>query len=90
MGHIRDSVAERGEVSVCTCIVIAAELPFGAAKKSSQRLTAQLETELAALDILPFDEPADRCDPEIRLSLDNKCHANESRGWHFDCFTKRP
>lgn len=59
-GRIRDCIAEHGEERVCTSIVVAAELRFGAAKKGSDRLTAQLETVLAALDILPFDEPADR------------------------------
>ena len=59
-GRIRDCIGARGEERVCTSIVVAAELRFGAAKKGSERLTAQLETVLTALDILPFDEPADR------------------------------
>jgi tRNA(fMet)-specific endonuclease VapC len=69
-GRIRDGIAARGEERVCTSIIVAAELRFGAAKKGSERLTAQLETVLAALDILPFDEPADRRYGEIRRSLE--------------------
>jgi tRNA(fMet)-specific endonuclease VapC len=69
-GRIRDCIAERGEAQVCTSIVVAAELRFGAAKKGSRRLTDQLETVLAALDILPFDEPADRRYGEIRAALE--------------------
>ena len=69
-GRIRDCIAERGEAQVCTSIVVAAELRFGAAKKGSKRLTAQLETVLAALEILPFDEPADRRYGEIRAALE--------------------
>ena len=69
-GRIRDCTAARGEGRVCTSIVVAAELRFGAAKKGSKRLTAQLETVLAALDILPFDEPADRRYGEIRAALE--------------------
>ena len=69
-GRIRDCIAARGEGRVCTSIVVAAELRFGAAKKGSKRLTAQLETVLAALDILPFDEPADRRYGEIRAALE--------------------
>jgi tRNA(fMet)-specific endonuclease VapC len=68
-GRIRDYIAERGEAQVCTSIIVAAELRFGAAKKGSQRLTTQLETVLAALDILPFDQPADRRYGEIRQAL---------------------
>jgi tRNA(fMet)-specific endonuclease VapC len=69
-GRIRDCIAERGEDRVCTSIVVAAELRFGAAKKGSERLTAQLETVLGALEVLPFDAPADRRYGEIRQSLE--------------------
>jgi tRNA(fMet)-specific endonuclease VapC len=69
-GRIRDRIAEHGEDSVCTSIVVAAELRFGAAKKGSERLTAQLETVLGALEILPFDEPADRHYADIRTALE--------------------
>jgi tRNA(fMet)-specific endonuclease VapC len=69
-GRISDCIAARGEKRVCTSIVVAAELRFGAAKKGAERLTAQLETVLAALNILPFDEPADRCYGAIRAALE--------------------
>jgi tRNA(fMet)-specific endonuclease VapC len=69
-GRIRDCIAERGEESVCTSIIVAAELRFGAAKKGSERLTAQLETVLGALEILPFEAPADRVYGEIRTALE--------------------
>ena len=69
-GRIRDCIAERGEAQVCTSIIVAAELRFGAAKRGSKRLITQLETVLAALDVLPFDEPADRRYGEIRAVLE--------------------
>lgn len=69
-GRIRDCIAERGEERVCTSIIVAAELRFGAAKKGSERLTVQLETVLAALEILPFDQPADRHYGKIREALE--------------------
>jgi tRNA(fMet)-specific endonuclease VapC len=69
-GRIRDCIAARGEKRVCTSIIVAAELRFGAANKGAERLTAQLETVLAALNILPFDEPADRCYGAIRAALE--------------------
>ena len=52
-GTVADRIAQEGEDSVCISIVVACELRFGAAKKSSVRLSAQLETVLAALEILP-------------------------------------
>ena len=61
--HPRGLVANRirrvGERQVCTSIIVAAELRYGAAKTRSARLTAQLETVLGALDIFPFRPPAD-------------------------------
>jgi len=69
-GRIRDCISERGEGQVCTSIIVATELRFGAAKKGSERLTNQLETVLAAMDILPFDDPADRRYGEMRQALE--------------------
>ncbi len=48
-----------GEARVCTSIIVAAELRYGAAKKGSAQLSAQLEAVLNALDVLPFETPAD-------------------------------
>jgi tRNA(fMet)-specific endonuclease VapC len=69
-GRVRDCVAERGEESVCTSIIVAAELRFGAVKKGSDRLTKQLETVLGALEVLPYLEPADRCYGDLRTALE--------------------
>jgi tRNA(fMet)-specific endonuclease VapC len=69
-GRIRDRIADLGEERICTSIVVACELRFGAAKKASPRLSAQLEAVLGAIEILPLDEPADRRYAEIRLALE--------------------
>jgi tRNA(fMet)-specific endonuclease VapC len=58
-GPIAEHVRKVGEAQVCTSIIVAAELRFGAAKKASPRLIAQLEAVLGALDVLPFEAPAD-------------------------------
>ncbi len=50
--------------------IVAAELRFGAAKKGSSRLTAQLDTVLGAMDVLPFEPPADSVYGEIRANLE--------------------
>lgn len=69
-GRVRDRIAERGQERVCTSIVVASELRFGAAKKGSVRLTAQMEAILGAISVLSLDEPADRRYAEIRLALE--------------------
>ena len=42
------------------------------AKRRSERLTRQLDTILSALEILPFDEPADRHYAELRGLLESR------------------
>jgi tRNA(fMet)-specific endonuclease VapC len=54
------SIRRAGERNVCTSIVVAAELRYGAEKKGSPRLSAQLETILGALEVLAFEAPCDR------------------------------
>ena len=65
-GHIR----EVGDDRVCTSIIVAAELRYGAAKRESPRLNAQLEVILGALEALPFEAPADATYGEIRSRLE--------------------
>jgi tRNA(fMet)-specific endonuclease VapC len=65
-GHIR----RVGEEQVCTSIIVAAELRYGTAKKGSARLTAQLEKVLDALDVLPFETPADTEYGSLRTRLE--------------------
>lgn len=69
-GAIAQSIAQIGEEAVCTSIIVASELRFGAAKRNSARLTAQVETILAAIDVLPFDAPADAEYAKLRLHLE--------------------
>jgi tRNA(fMet)-specific endonuclease VapC len=58
-GRVAEHIREIGEAQVCTSVIVAAELRYGAAKKESPRLTRQLEAVLGALDVLPFETPAD-------------------------------
>jgi tRNA(fMet)-specific endonuclease VapC len=60
-GRVAARIRAVGETQVCTSIIVAAELRYGAAKKGSVRLTAQLDTILATVEILAFDEAADLC-----------------------------
>jgi tRNA(fMet)-specific endonuclease VapC len=52
-GRISERIREVGEAQVCTSIIVVAELRYGAAKRGSPRLAAQLEAVLGALDVLP-------------------------------------
>lgn len=58
-GKVARQIRRVGEARVCTSIIVAAELRYGAAKKGSSRLSAQLDAILGAFEVLPFDAPAD-------------------------------
>jgi len=53
----------------CTSIVVASELRYGAYRKGSAKLTTQVETVLAGVDILPLEEPVDHHYGNIRAEL---------------------
>jgi tRNA(fMet)-specific endonuclease VapC len=69
-GKVAARIADVGEESVCTSIIVAAELRYGAARKGSERLLAQLVTVLGALEILPFEKPAEITYGDLRARLE--------------------
>ncbi|HZR65251.1 MAG TPA: type II toxin-antitoxin system VapC family toxin [Terriglobales bacterium] len=69
-GKIAEHIFKVGEANVCTSIIVAAELRYGAEKKQSLRLFAQLETVLGAVEILPLEKPADASYASIRAQLE--------------------
>ena len=69
-GRVAQHIRKIGEVQVCTSIIVAAELRYGAAKKQSPRLTAQLQAVLGALEMLPLQKPADVTYGELRSRLE--------------------
>lgn len=71
-GPIAGQIRKVGEDRICTSIIVAAELRYGAAKKAAPRLTRQLETILAAMDVLPFEAPADSKYGLIRTQLEKE------------------
>lgn len=71
-GIVAKKIALEGEKSICTSIVVAGELRFGAIKRGSERLTGQLEAILSAIEILPLEEPADRHYGELRTYLEKR------------------
>ena len=71
-GPAAQRIAEVGERQVCTSIVVAAELRYGAARRRSERLTRRIEAILSTLDVLALDEPADRRYAELRTHLERR------------------
>ena len=69
-GKIAQRIKAVGEKRICTSLVVAAELRYGAYKKGSVRLTNQLEIVLSALDVLPLEQPADVRYAEMRTALE--------------------
>jgi len=71
-GRIARRIADVGERQVCTSIIVAAELRYGAAKKASARLSAQLEAVLGAIEVLAFEHPADIVYGALRAQIEKK------------------
>jgi tRNA(fMet)-specific endonuclease VapC len=69
-GKVTDRIRKVGEAQVCTSIIVAAELRYGAERKASPRLSSQLEAVLGALEVLPLETPVDIAYGKLRASLE--------------------
>jgi tRNA(fMet)-specific endonuclease VapC len=69
-GRVAQHIRKVGESQVCTSIVVAAELRYGAAKKNSPRLTAQLQAVLGAIEVLALEAPVDVIYGQLRTQLE--------------------
>jgi tRNA(fMet)-specific endonuclease VapC len=65
---------EVGDRAVCTSIVVAAELWYGAVKRNSDRLSAQVDAVLGAIEILAIESPVGRVYGELRARLERAGH----------------
>src|SRR5579864_7495605 len=70
-GRVAHHISRIGSTQVCTSIIVAAELRYGAAKKQSARLSAQVQAVLSAMEILPLTAPVDASYAELRVHLEN-------------------
>lgn len=68
-GMVAERIAAAGERNVCTSIVVAAELRYGAAKSGSRSLSDRVDLLLSAIDVLPMKAPADRRYAQLRHHL---------------------
>ena len=69
-GRVARRIAKVGENSVCTSIIVAAELRYGCAKSGSAKLRKAVEGLLGEIDVLPFEVRADAGYGVIRVSLE--------------------
>lgn len=71
-GMIAKRIAEIGEEQIATSIVVAGELRFGAERRGSERLTAQMESVLRLLQVLPLGDHADIHYGRLRADLERR------------------
>jgi tRNA(fMet)-specific endonuclease VapC len=69
-GRVRDRIIAVGDEDVCTSIVVACELRFGARKRSSAALTRRIEQLLQTLEVLPLGEGFDRTYAIVRTACE--------------------
>ena len=69
-GKAAKRIAKAGEDSICTSIIVAAELRYGCAKSGSERLLKAVEDLLGEIAVLPLDVPADTEYAGIRAELE--------------------
>ena len=68
-GVIAAKIAKAGEDTVCTSIIAAAALRYGAIKSNSAKLAERIDLILSALEILPLETPADHRYAALRHHL---------------------
>lgn len=71
-GAVAEQIIRVGEDSVCTSIVVAAELRYGGLKSGSQKLAERVDLILSALEVLPLEIPSDREYAALRRTLANQ------------------
>ena len=69
-GQVATQVASLDRRDFGASVIVAAELRYGAERRGSTRLSNQLNAVLSAINVYPFDEPADRHYGAIRNELE--------------------
>ena len=69
-GKAAKRIAKVGETSICTSIIVAAELRYGCTKSGSPRLSKAVEDLLGEISVLPFEVPADVEYGTLRVALE--------------------
>ncbi len=69
-GNVSKRIAKVGASQMCTSIIVAAELRYGAEKRGAVSLSERLEAVLERLEVLPFAAPADTTYAFLRAKLE--------------------
>lgn len=69
-GTVAQKVKEVGNNKICTSIVVVSEIRFGVEKRNSKKLSQQVEAILSAIEILPYQSPADIHYAKLRCHLE--------------------
>lgn len=69
-GRCASRIAVVGERNVCTSIIVASELRYGALKRNSVRLTRQVEAVLGAIEVAAYESPVDTIYARVRTRLE--------------------
>lgn len=69
-GAVASRICSVGEDAICTSIIVACELRYGAAKKDSPTLSGKVEQLLSTVEVLPLDENADGKYAQLRAALE--------------------
>jgi tRNA(fMet)-specific endonuclease VapC len=69
-GNVAKRIAKVGVSQICTSIIVAAELRYGAEKRGVVSLSERLEAVLERLEIVSFEAPADTTYALLRAKLE--------------------
>lgn len=71
-GKVSLRVRQARGAQLCTSIIVAAELRYGAVKRGSAKLTTRIEGALERLEVLSLGSPADRIYGALRARLEER------------------
>lgn len=69
-GIVAQKIKDIGDNRVCTSIIVTSEIRFGVEKRNSKKLSKQVEAILSAIEILPYQSPADTHYATVRNHLE--------------------
>lgn len=69
-GTVAQRLGAVGVDQVCTSVIVAAELRYGAAKRGSLRLSERVGDSLNMIEVRPFERPADEIYARLRVDLE--------------------
>lgn len=71
-GIAAQKLRDHQEARLCTSVIVACELRFGAEKANSAPLRERVDQILARLEVLPLDTPVDAVYAQIRNTLERQ------------------